>query len=164
MAGLASCSSQISFCGLATIFVPRGSGTYHAELNPVKYFQGSLRQALFYGYGIFKGLPNPFRPSVLRKFNLLQAMTYQILMLLLLPVQCITGVLLWNLARFAGPVSLLGGVRVVDTVHVLIFIFFAFYIPAHAYLGTLGRTPGQHYKEMFTGYEEADEESADAAE
>jgi thiosulfate reductase cytochrome b subunit len=66
--------------------------------------------------------------------------------------------------RFSGPVNLLGGVRVVDTVHVLIFIFFAFYIPAHAYLGTLGRTPGQHYKEMFTGYEEAEEESTDAAE
>jgi thiosulfate reductase cytochrome b subunit len=53
---------------------------------------------------------------------------------------------------------------VVDTVHVLIFIFFAFYIPAHAYLGTLGRTPGQHYKEMFSGYEAADEENTDAAE
>jgi thiosulfate reductase cytochrome b subunit len=49
-------------------------------------------------------------------------------------------------------------------VHVLIFIFFAFYIPAHAYLGTLGRTPGTHYKEMFNGYEEAEEEPADAAE
>jgi thiosulfate reductase cytochrome b subunit len=137
---------------------------YHAELNPVKYFLGSLRQMLYYSYGIFKGLPNPFHPSVFRKFNLLQAMTYQILMLLLLPVQCVTGVLLWNLVRFSETVSLLGGVRVVDTVHVLIFIFFAFYIPAHAYLGTLGRTAGQHYKEMFTGYEAPDEERVDAAE
>ena len=90
-------------------------------------------------------------------------MTYQILMLLLLPVQCITGVLLWNLVRFAAPVRWLGGVRVVDTVHVLIFIFFAFYIPAHAYLGTLGRTPGQHYKEMFTGYEAEEADHTDAA-
>jgi len=137
---------------------------YHAELNPVKYFLGSLRQTIYYGYGIFKGAPNPFHPSVLRKFNPLQAMTYQILMLLLLPVQGVTGVLLWDLTRFSGPVSLLGGVRVIDTVHVLIFIFFAFYIPAHAYLGTLGRTPGTHYKEMFNGYEEAEEEPADAAE
>lgn len=137
---------------------------YHAELNLMKYFLGSLRQTLYYSYGIFKGLPNPFQPSVYRKFNPLQAMTYQILMLLLLPAQCVTGVLLWNLVRFAGPVKWLGGVRVVDTVHVLIFIFFAFYIPAHAYLGTLGRTPGQHYKEMFTGFEEAEQETADAAE
>jgi thiosulfate reductase cytochrome b subunit len=138
--------------------------SWHAELNPVRYFIGSLRQTVYYGYGILKGLPNPFHPGVYRKFNPLQAMTYQILMLLLLPVQFVTGILLWNLDRFAVPVSLLGGVRVVDTVHVLIFIFFAFYIPAHAYLGTLGRTPGRYYKEMVTGYEEADDEDADAAE
>jgi thiosulfate reductase cytochrome b subunit len=131
--------------------------TYHAELNPVKYFVDSLKQTLFYSYGIFRKLPNPFHPSIYRKFNTLQAMTYQILMIILLPVQAITGILLWDLTRFAGVVTLLGGVRVVDTVHVLIFIFFAFYLPAHAYLGTLGRTPLTHYREMVTGYEEDDD-------
>jgi thiosulfate reductase cytochrome b subunit len=59
---------------------------------------------------------------------------------------------------------MLGGLRVVDTVHVLIFIFFVFYIPAHIYLGTMGRTPIVHFKEMFTGYEEEDAESAVAIE
>jgi thiosulfate reductase cytochrome b subunit len=138
---------------------------YHPELNPVKFFRGSLRQALYYGYGIFKGAPNPFHVSIYRKFNPLQAMTYQIIMLLLLPIQCATGILLWNLTRFAGVVAFLGGVRVVDTVHVLIFIVFAFYIPFHAYLGTLGRTPLDHFKAMFTGYEELEEgEGTDGAE
>jgi len=138
---------------------------YHPDLNPMRFFRGAMRQALFYGYGIFKGAPNPFHVSIYRKFNPLQAMTYQIVMLLLLPVQCITGVLLWNLTRFASVVALLGGVRVVDTVHVLIFIVFAFYIPFHAYLGTLGRTPMEHFKAMFTGYEELNEgEHVDGAE
>jgi thiosulfate reductase cytochrome b subunit len=138
--------------------------TYHAELNPVKYFVGSIRQTIYYSYGIFRDLTPPFRPTVYRKFNPLQAMTYQILMLILLPVQAITGLLLWNLVGFQRMVSLLGGVRVVDTIHVLIFVFFAFYIPAHIYLGTLGRTPLTHYKEMITGYEEQDEKGAEAAE
>ncbi|HUC63033.1 MAG TPA: cytochrome b/b6 domain-containing protein [Alphaproteobacteria bacterium] len=138
---------------------------YHPELNPVKFFRGSLRQALYYGYGIFKGSPNPFHVSIYRKFNPLQAMTYQIVMLLLLPIQCFTGLLLLNLTRFAGTVAFFGGVRVVDTVHVLIFIAFVFYIPFHAYLGTLGRTPTEHFKAMFTGYEELEEsESADKPE
>lgn len=138
---------------------------YHPELNPVKFFRGSMRQALYYGYGIFKGAPNPFHVSLYRKFNPLQAMTYQIVMLMLLPIQCATGVMLWDLTRFAGVVTFFGGVRVVDTVHVLIFIVFAFYIPFHAYLGTLGRTPMDHFKAMFTGYEELDEgEGADGAE
>ena len=68
-------------------------------------------------------------------------MTYQVLMLIVLPLQAITGLLLWNLVGFSKTVALVGGVRVVDTVHVLIFIFFVFYIPAHFYLGTLGRRP-----------------------
>ncbi len=130
---------------------------YLPELNPVKFFRGSVRQALYYGYGIFKGAPNPFHVSMYRKFNPLQAMTYQIVMLMLLPIQCATGILLWNLTRFAWVVTLLGGVRVVDTVHVLIFIVFVFYIPFHAYLGTLGRTPMEHFKAMFNGYEELEE-------
>lgn len=141
---------------------------YHAESSPVKYFQGALSQMLYYSYGIFKRAPEPFHPTELRKFNPLQAMTYQVLMLIVLPVQAITGLLLWNLVGFSRTVALVGGVRVVDTVHVLIFIFFVFYIPAHFYLGTLGRRPITHFKEMFTGYEEeeapaGEKDSANAA-
>ncbi|HEY1932649.1 MAG TPA: cytochrome b/b6 domain-containing protein [Acetobacteraceae bacterium] len=139
--------------------------TYHAVMNPVRFFVGSVRQTLYYSYGIFRDLPSPFTASIYRKFNPLQLMTYQLLMLILLPVQAITGLLLWNLTGFARIVSLLGGVRVVDTIHVLIFIFFAFYLPAHIYLGSLGRKPVTHFKEMITGYEEEeDEKPADAAE
>lgn len=138
--------------------------TYHAELSPVKYFIGAVQQTLYYGYGIFRGLPSPFHPSIYRKFNPLQAMTYQLLMIILLPVQALTGILLWNISGFAWAVALFGGVRVIDTAHVLVFIFFAFYIPAHIYLGTLGRKPMTHYEEMVTGYEDEEEEGADAAE
>jgi thiosulfate reductase cytochrome b subunit len=136
---------------------------YHAERNLTKYFRGSLDQALYYGYGIFKAAPNPFHPSIYSKFNPLQAMTYQLIMLLLLPIQCVTGLLLWNLAGYPRVVALLGGVRVIDTVHVLIFIFFVFYIPAHIYLGTMGRTKSTHFKEMFTGFEEEEDEVAAGA-
>ncbi len=138
---------------------------YHPELNVMKQFRGSVRQLLYYGYGIFKGDPNPHHVSVYRKFNPLQSMTYQIVMLLVLPIQCFTGILLWDLSRFAGTVAFLGGVRVVDTVHVVSFIFFAWYILVHAYLGTLGATPSEHFRAMFTGYEDVEEgEAADAGE
>ena len=131
---------------------------YLPVLDPIKLLRGCIRQAVYYGYGIFKGAPNPFHPSQYNKFNPLQILTYQIVMLLLLPIQCFTGVLLWDLSRFSQTVAFFGGVRVVDTVHVLIFIVFAFYIPFHAYLGTLGRTPMEHFKAMFTGYEEVEDD------
>ena len=134
---------------------------YLPEMNPFALFRGCVRQAVYYGYGIFKGAPNPFHMSKYSKFNPLQSLTYQIIMLLVLPIQCITGVLLWDISRFSHVVNLLGGVRVVDTVHVVGFIIFVAYIPFHAYLATLGRTPLEHYKAMVTGYEETDDGETD---
>jgi thiosulfate reductase cytochrome b subunit len=135
---------------------------YHAELSPMKMFQGCLDQIKYYGYGIFKGFPNPFHLTKEHKFNPLQALTYQIVMLVFVPVQIVTGVLLWDIQRFAKVVDFFGGVRVVDTVHVLIFTVIACYIPFHAYLATLGRTPMEHIKAMVTGYEEVEDDETHA--
>lgn len=138
---------------------------YQTDMNVRRFFQQTMAQTLYYGYGIFKGAREPFHVSIYRKFNPLQSMTYQIIMFILLPIQIITGLLLWNLVGFAGVVAFLGGVRVVDTLHVVIFIFFVFYIPAHLYLATLGRTPLTHIREMISGYEEHEEaEGTDHAE
>lgn len=133
---------------------------YHPELNPAKYYRDSLRQAAFYGYGIFKGQPNPHHVSAYRKFNALQSITYQIIMILLVPLQFYTGLLLWDVNGFAGSIELFGGVRVVSTVHVLLFIFFCAFIFIHPYLASLGHTPSAHFKAMLTGYEEVEEEPA----
>jgi thiosulfate reductase cytochrome b subunit len=124
----------------------------------MKHFRASFRQLQFYGYGIFKGDPNPHHISAYHKFNAMQSMTYQIIMLLLVPLQIFTGVLLWDVKRFSAMVELLGGVRVVDTVHVLIFIFFTAFIFIHPYLASLGHTPTAHFKAMITGYEDAEDE------
>lgn len=135
---------------------------YHPEFSPTKQFRNVMQQLVYYGYGIFKGHPNPHHVSAYRKFNAVQAMTYQIVMLVLVPLQFYTGLVLWDLQRFAGTVELLGGARVVDTVHVVLFIAFVVFILVHVYLTTLGRTASQHVKAMLTGYEEV-EDAPDAA-
>ena len=117
-----------------------------------------MRQIYYYAFGIFRGEPNPFQVSIYRKFNPLQSMFYQIIMMLCLPVQIYTGILLWDVKRFSAQVDFFGGVRVIDTVHVLIFIVFVFYMFVHVYLGSLGHTRTTHYKAMITGYEDAEEE------
>ena len=127
---------------------------YHPDLNPTRQFRRSIRQMWYYGYGIFKGEPNPHHISVYQKFNAMQGMTYQVIMLLLVPLQFYTGVLLWDVERFSGMIDLLGGVRVVDTAHVLIFIFFVAFIFIHPNLASLGHTRSAHFKAMLTGYEE----------
>jgi thiosulfate reductase cytochrome b subunit len=129
---------------------------YHPELSPMKHFRGSVRQLQYYGYGIFRGDPNPHHVSAYHKFNPLQSMMYQIIMLLVVPLQFFTGLLLWDLKRFAGAIEFFGGVRVVDTVHVLCFIFFTGFIFVHPYLASLGHTRSAHFKAMITGYEEVE--------
>ena len=129
---------------------------YHPNLNAREYFRDSFRQMRFYGWGIFRGEPNPHHPNAYRKFNPLQSMMYQIIMMMLVPIQFVTGWLLWDVTRFAPTIELLGGVRVVDTIHVLLFIFFCGFLVVHVYLATLGHTPLAHIKAMFTGYEEVE--------
>ncbi len=136
---------------------------YHPNFDVRKYFSDSFRQMYFYGYGIFKGEPNPFRVTAYSKFNPLQAMIYQLMMIIIMPIQFYTGILLWDVSRFSSQVNFFGGVRVIDTVHVLIFAFFMFFVPFHVYLATLGHTALAHIKAMITGYEEIEEDEAEAA-
>jgi hypothetical protein len=50
-------------------------------------------------------------------------------------------------------------VWIVATVHVLILIFFSFFITFQIYMGALGHTPMEHFMAMLvTGYEEIEEE------
>ena len=131
---------------------------YHPELSPTKYFNESFRQMYYYGYGIFRGEPNPHHPNAKHKFNALQSMMYQIIMMLLVPTLFFTGIMLWDITRFPDIVDILGGIRVVDTIHVLLFIFSCGFIIVHTYLGSLGHTPFAHFKAMMTGYEDVEDD------
>ena len=130
---------------------------YLPETNPKKYYLDSFKQAKFYGWGIVRGEPNPHHITAQNKFNALQKASYQIIMLIVLPLQIFTGLLLWDVEAFSGVVAFLGGVRVVDSVHVLITIFFVGFLFIHLYLATLGHTATAHIKAMFTGYEDVDD-------
>lgn len=79
-------------------------------------------------------------------------------MLFLLPLQILTGLLLLNVQEYSDIINFLGGIKVVDTIHVLLFFFFFSFIIAHFYLATLGHTPLAHFKAMITGWEEEPEE------
>jgi len=84
----------------------------------------------------------------------MQKLTYQFVMFITAPLMFLTGLMMWDVKRFEGLIEMVGGIRVVNTVHVLLFILFFFFIIIHAYMGVLGKKPSSHYKEMFTGYEE----------
>ena len=134
---------------------------YHPELNVRKFFDKAFQQMRYYSYGIFKGEHSPHKVLPHDKFNPMQSITYQIVMLLVVPVQFVTGIMMWDIKRFEAWIEIFGGIRTISTLHVLIFIFFVSFTMVHAYMGALGHKPSTHFKEMFTGYEEAHEKSVD---
>ena len=127
---------------------------YHPELNMRKFFDKAFKQIMYYGYGIFRGAKSPHKVLPYDKFNPMQSITYQIVMLLVVPIQFATGLMMWDVKRFEGVIAMLGGIDTINTIHVLIYIFFVSFTMIHAYMGALGHTPATHFREMFTGYEE----------
>lgn len=132
---------------------------YIPPLNVKKFVTGCIRQARYYGYGIFLGEENPHHGSFTNKFNPMQQMAYLSIMMMMIPLQLLTGLLLWDIKMFAQWINLAGGIKIVDTVHVFLFLFFTSFLFVHVYLATLGHTATAHIKAMFTGYEEVEEHS-----
>jgi thiosulfate reductase cytochrome b subunit len=128
--------------------------------HPVEFAKKALRQAKFYGLGIMVGDQNPHHSTFDHKFNPMQQVSYLMIMALLIPVQIITGLFLWDPKLFEPFINIIGGIQIADMIHVLLFIFFSAFIIVHFYLATLGHTPMAHIIAMFTGYEEEHEEHA----
>jgi thiosulfate reductase cytochrome b subunit len=87
----------------------------------------------------------------------MQQVAYFNIMLLFLPLQIISGILMWDIKKFAGIIAFAGGIKFVDSVHVFLTLFFTAFLFVHVYLATLGHTWFEHIKAMFTGYEEETE-------
>jgi thiosulfate reductase cytochrome b subunit len=130
---------------------------YMPDFGLKGFIEGSLRQAKYYGYGIFVGDKNPHHSTPDNKFNPMQQMAYLNIMMLFLPIQMVTGLLLWDVKGFSKWIILAGGVKIVATIHVFLFLFFTSFLFVHVYLATLGHTPLSHIKAMFSGFEEEPE-------
>jgi thiosulfate reductase cytochrome b subunit len=130
---------------------------YIPPLNhPIEFAKKALIQAKFYGGGIMVGNPNPHHSTPDNKFNPMQQVSYLMIMALLIPVQIITGLFLWDPKLFS-PIVTPVGIQIVSAIHVFLWIFFSAFIIVHFYLATLGHTTWAHIIAMFTGYEEEEE-------
>jgi formate dehydrogenase gamma subunit len=113
---------------------------------------GMIKQARFYGYGIFKHEPHPYSPSVDNKFNPLQKFAYFQFQVLLLPLLLISGVLYMYPETFAGIINAIGGITVLAIIHLVLAGLFAAFLVAHIYLATTGETVGENFKAIITGW------------
>jgi len=117
----------------------------------------ALRQARYYAVGIFRGEPHPFDRSRQERLNPIQKGTYVLILNVLLPLQVVTGVLIWSAQRWPEAAGAFVGLRTVLAVHTLGAWLFAAFLVVHVYMTTTGHTPLAHIRSMITGYEDEQE-------
>lgn len=115
---------------------------------------GLLRQAKFYLLTYFLGWPNPHHPTPENKFNPMQKSAYMAIMFVLMPLVALSGILLTNVSPLREIVILVGGLKLLMSVHFLLACSLIAFLFTHVYLATLGKTPMAYIKPMWTGWEE----------
>ncbi len=122
--------------------------------QPRGFFNDAIVQTKFYLQGIFKGKPHPFEKSPQKKMNPLQQITYVGILNILLPLQGLTGILMWGAQRWPEAANSFGGLPFLAPFHSLIAWIFAAFIVGHVYLTTTGPEPLEAIKGMITGWED----------
>ena len=127
------------------------------------FVSGLLKQVLYYGMGIFRGATHPFSPRREKRLNLLQRLSYLMLLNVLLPLQVLSGLALYFADKYPAEIDALGGLPVLAEIHAACAWLFLTFIIMHMYLTTTGHTVLEHVKTMVLGYKELHEEEEAAS-
>ncbi len=140
-----------------SLFYHLASGEIQQYLpRPRGFFDQTISQAKFYLNGIFKGEEHPFEKTTRRKLNPLQQITYFGILNVLLPLQGITGILIWGAQRWPEMAAKMGGLPFLAPFHTLVAWTFGSFIVMHVYLTTTGHTPMAGIKSMIMGWDEVE--------
>ena len=148
----------LSFLFWSVYILVSGSFRTHYLLRPSD-LPTLGNQAFYYLFGVFQGRKNPFIPTAEGKFNPLQKIAYGSVMLVITPLIVITGILFSDIFFFRGVIDWMGGVRLLDALHVVASYLFLLYLIVHLYMGTMGHHIFDHVEAMILGFEEMPEES-----
>ena len=122
--------------------------------RPRGFFDQMFLQARYYIDGIFKNKEHPFEKTTAKKLNPLQQITYFGILNVLLPLQGLTGILIWGAQRWPDIAEYLGGLPILSPLHTLVAWLFASFIVMHVYLTTTGHKPMTGIEAMITGWED----------
>lgn len=124
--------------------------------HPYGFFDDAIVQAKYYISGIFKGEAHPFEKRPDSRMNPIQKATYFGILNVLLPLQILTGALMWGVQEFPAVAGWFGGLPFLAPFHSLVAWTFATFIVGHVYMTTTGATPLEAMRGMVTGYEEVE--------
>jgi len=126
----------------------------HYRFRKGEIHPGMVLQARYYLYDIFVHKPHPFAATEDNKFNPLQKGAYILKMFIWMPLLLASGLIYLFPSFFAPIVSLIGGLKVVATVHFLMAILFTSMYVGHIYLATTGHTVLAEFETIVSGYKE----------
>lgn len=121
--------------------------------EPRDFFSLAIAQMRYYARGIFKNAPHPIERTPAQKLNPLQKIAYLVLLNVLLPLQTISGILIWGAQRWPGAIDGIGGLPTLAKVHTLVAWLLAAFVIMHTYLTTTGRTSLSHIRAMILGWD-----------
>jgi thiosulfate reductase cytochrome b subunit len=124
--------------------------------RPYGFFDDAIVQAKYYISGIFKREPHPFEKRPDRRMNPIQKATYFGILNILLPLQIVTGTLMWGVQEFPAIANWFGGLPILAPFHSLVAWTFATFIVGHVYMTTTGATLLESIRAMVTGFEEVE--------
>jgi thiosulfate reductase cytochrome b subunit len=122
--------------------------------KPYGFFNDAIIQTKYYLGGIFNGEAHPFEKVPQKKLNPLQQATYFAILNILLPLQIISGALMWGVQKVPQIASWFGGLPYLAPFHSLVAWLFAAFIVGHVYLTTTGAEPLTSIKAMINGWDE----------
>jgi thiosulfate reductase cytochrome b subunit len=133
------------------------SNSKHYRIKKEHFISDLIKQAKYYGWGMFRGEKHPFPVTEDNKFNPLQKVSYVLAMYIALPLLIISGIgLLFPelvVDRFLGA----SGLLLTDILHITMGFFLSIFMIIHIYTCTLGAKPTTLFWGMITGYHRSDE-------
>lgn len=111
-----------------------------------------MKQFRYYSYGIFKKEKPPYPVTKKRKFNPMQKLSYVVVMYLLMPIMIFTGILLFFPDVLPSRILGIGGIHLVDLLHIISGFTLSIFMLIHIYFCTIGKTPLSNFKSMITGW------------
>jgi thiosulfate reductase cytochrome b subunit len=121
--------------------------TTDAWRHYIPTFDNLIPVIRYYAWGIFKGQPHPAKPTIHRKHNPLQRLSYLFLKLVINPAIWITGIAYLT-------VNLTGlNLETVAWAHVVAAYAMALFVVIHVYMATTGATPLAYVRAMINGKE-----------
>ncbi|MEZ5722267.1 MAG: cytochrome b/b6 domain-containing protein [Paracoccaceae bacterium] len=118
--------------------------------------EGMVAVARFYAWGVFKGEEHPYRKTMWRKLNPLQAATYFAVKWAIFPAIWGSGLLYLTYNFWEGIPNSGFWITVVANLHLLAAFAVLSFVIVHVYLLTIGHGFRHHVQPMVTGFDEVE--------